>query len=146
MWLFFQKVGCVFRIAKINILNDYPELEIWISCLLLLARNFKFRIVIWNIFFWRIGDLKNTSHFLKKATFRKLTAKKEIVYPDISNNYHFWPPNSWQKCRKYWLRPTQSGWTRVGQVWFQRYLCLRYQQFWEQPRKKWDIFLRLSFW
>ena len=33
--------------------------------------NFKFRIVFWNIFFWRFGDLKNESHFLKKATFRK---------------------------------------------------------------------------
>ena len=22
--------------------------------------NFKFRIVFWNIFFWRFGDLKNT--------------------------------------------------------------------------------------
>ena len=30
--------------------------------------NFKFRIVFWNIFFF-FGDLKNESHFLKKATF-----------------------------------------------------------------------------
>ena len=29
--------------------------------------NFKFRIVFWNIFFWRFGDLKNESHFLKKS-------------------------------------------------------------------------------
>ena len=28
---FFQKVRCVFYIAKINIPNHYPELEIWIS-------------------------------------------------------------------------------------------------------------------
>ena len=27
---FFQKVQCVFYIAKINIPNHYPELEIWI--------------------------------------------------------------------------------------------------------------------
>ena len=29
--------------------------------------NFKLRIVFWNIFFLRFGDLKNTSHFLKKS-------------------------------------------------------------------------------
>ena len=28
--------------------------------------NFKLRIVFWNTFFWRFGDLKNESHFLKK--------------------------------------------------------------------------------
>jgi hypothetical protein len=41
--------------------NFYPELEIWICCLLLLARNlnFMFRIVIWNNFFleiWRFEE------------------------------------------------------------------------------------------
>ena len=42
----------VFQISKTNIPNHYPELEIWISCLLLWAgnSNFKFRIVIWSIF------------------------------------------------------------------------------------------------
>ena len=29
--------------------------------------NFKLRIVFWNNFFWRFGDRKNTSHFLKKS-------------------------------------------------------------------------------
>ena len=28
--------------------------------LLAVNLNFKFRIVFWNIFFWRFGDLKNT--------------------------------------------------------------------------------------
>ena len=28
----------------------------------------RYRIRIWNIIFWRFGDLKNTSHFLKKKT------------------------------------------------------------------------------
>ena len=53
---FFQKVQCVFHIAKINIPNHYPELEIWISCFLFLAGNlnFKVRIVIWNNFFFDI--------------------------------------------------------------------------------------------
>ena len=32
--------------------------------------NFKLRIVFWNIYFLRFGDLKNESHFLKKNTFR----------------------------------------------------------------------------
>ena len=29
--------------------------------------NFKFKIVFWNIFFSRFGDLKNESHFLEKS-------------------------------------------------------------------------------
>ena len=29
--------------------------------------NFKFRIVFWNISFWRFGDVKNESQFLKKS-------------------------------------------------------------------------------
>ena len=45
------------QISKKKIPNHYPELEIWICCLLLLAGNlnFNFRIVIWNIFLeiWR---------------------------------------------------------------------------------------------
>ena len=28
--------------------------------------NFKLRIVFWNTSFWRFGDLKNESNFLKK--------------------------------------------------------------------------------
>ena len=55
---FIQRVWFVFQISKSPkkyIPNYYPELEIWICCLLLLAGNLdlKFRIVIWNIFFWR---------------------------------------------------------------------------------------------
>ena len=37
---------------------------------------FKPRIVFWNIFF---GDLKNGSHFLKKATFRKIGLQCKII-------------------------------------------------------------------
>jgi len=36
----------------------------WRAILLAGNSNFKFRIVVWNIFF---RDLKNTSHFLKKS-------------------------------------------------------------------------------
>ena len=69
---FIQKVRFVFQISKTpkkNIPNYYPELEIWICCLLLLAGNlnFKLRIAFRNIVFWRFGDLKNASHFLKKS-------------------------------------------------------------------------------
>ena len=57
---FFQKVWFVFQISKKNIPNYYPELEIWIWCLLLLAGNlnFKFRIAFWNIFIFGIGRFK----------------------------------------------------------------------------------------
>ena len=56
---FFQKVRFVFQISK-----SQKKIS-----------NFKFRIVIWNIFF---RDLKNESHFLKKATFNK-SEKKNIL-------------------------------------------------------------------
>ena len=68
---FFQKVRFVFQISQSSkkiIPKNYPELEIWISCLLIWAgiSNFKLRIVFWNNFFGRLGDLKNESHFLNK--------------------------------------------------------------------------------
>ena len=61
----------VFQISqspKKIIPKNYPELEIWISYLMLWAgiSNFKFRIVIWSKLFWRFGGLKNELHFLKK--------------------------------------------------------------------------------
>ena len=43
--------------------------------------NFKFRIVFWNIFFLRLGDLKNELHFLKKTTFRYVVLKKGSAKP-----------------------------------------------------------------
>ena len=45
-------------ISKKNIPKNYPKLGIL---------NFKFRIVFWILFFWRMGDLKNKSRFLKKG-------------------------------------------------------------------------------
>ena len=50
MWFFFQ----ISKSLK-NTPNHYPELEIWLSCLLLWAgiSNFRFRIVIWSNLFWR---------------------------------------------------------------------------------------------
>ena len=49
------------QISKKNIPKNYPVLEIWIYCLLLLAGNlnFKLRIVLWNIFFWDLDIWKN---------------------------------------------------------------------------------------
>ena len=76
---FFQKERIRFsNLQSKNIPNYYPELEIWICCLHLLSGNlnFKFRIVFWNIFF---GNFKNTSHFLKKATFNHPMEKKQRI-------------------------------------------------------------------
>ena len=49
---FIRKVRCVFHIYKkwIGIPNRYPELEFLLSVLLLLAGNFKYRILIWIFF------------------------------------------------------------------------------------------------
>ena len=67
----FQKVRFVFQISKSPkkiIPHHYPELEIWISCLLLWAgiSNFKFMIVIWNIFFGDLEIWKTNHTFWKK--------------------------------------------------------------------------------
>ena len=61
------------KIFQKTILNLKFKFPAYIT-LLLLARklDFKPRIVFWNMFFGRFGDLKNESHFLKKATFRYL--------------------------------------------------------------------------
>ena len=59
------------KYSKKTILNFKFEIlaqnsiMLWVGVL-----NFKFKIVFWNILFSRFGDLKNESHFLKKATFR----------------------------------------------------------------------------
>ena len=62
---FYSESTIFFQIFK-YIPNYYPELEIWMCCLLLLAGNlnFKFRIVIWNNFFWRFE--KHSAHSEKK--------------------------------------------------------------------------------
>ena len=70
-----QKVRFVFQISQStqkNIPKNYPELEIWNSnpYQKTTYSNSKLRIVFWNNFFVRLGDLKNESHFLKKATFK----------------------------------------------------------------------------
>ena len=64
---FFRKCNSFFKSPKEITPNHYPELEIWISCLLLWAgiSNFKFRIVIWSNFFWRFENwisLSEKSH------------------------------------------------------------------------------------
>ena len=58
-WLkvtFFQKVWCVFQISKIDIPKNYPELDIWISCLLcIMDGRFKFQVQDSDLeyLFWR---------------------------------------------------------------------------------------------
>ena len=52
--------------------SEYPKLEIWICCLLLFLGNLSFKFRVFSdleYFFWWFGDLKNTLHFLEKATF-----------------------------------------------------------------------------
>ena len=68
------------QISKKNIPNYYPELEIWICCLLLLAvnLNFMFKIVIWNIFFWRFE--KHIALSEKKATFRITLISNQVYF------------------------------------------------------------------
>ena len=70
---FFHKVQSVFsnlqtskmKISQKTILSLKFKFPASYSTLLLAGNlNFKFRIVLWNIFF---GDLKNTQHFLKKS-------------------------------------------------------------------------------
>ena len=53
-----------------NIPNYYPDLEIWICYLLLLVGNlnFKFKIVIWNIFFLRFEKHIALSEEMKPLT------------------------------------------------------------------------------
>ena len=89
---FFQKVRFVFQISqspKKIIPKNYPELEIWISCLLICAgiSNFKLRIAFLNNFLGRLEDLKNESHFLKK---RHLY----LTFLKHSDDFFFWiqPP------------------------------------------------------
>ena len=55
----------IFQKTTLNLKFKFPDK----NTLLLLVGNldFKLRIVFWNIFFWRFGDLKNESHFLKKS-------------------------------------------------------------------------------
>ena len=70
---FFQKVRFVFLDLQISKKKIFQKTILSLkfkfpanNTLLLMAGNlnFKFRIAFWNIFF---GDLKNTSHFLKKC-------------------------------------------------------------------------------
>ena len=48
--------------------------------------NFKLRIVFFEYFFGRLGDLKNDSHFLKKGTFSFSQKSAPKIYPKITQN------------------------------------------------------------
>ena len=69
---FIQKVRFVFQISK----KICYKLLSWACCSILVtgSLNFMFRILSeLEYFLGRFGDLKNTSHFLKKASFRTYT-------------------------------------------------------------------------
>ena len=69
---FFRKCESLFKSPKkifqktiLNLKFKIPahnSIILWAGIL-----NFKFRIVVWNILFWKLGDLKNESHSLKKS-------------------------------------------------------------------------------
>ena len=55
-----------------------------------MGRNLKFRIVIWSNFFWKFGDMKNESHFLKNShLYRKHFFKQ---YERYQSQYTFVNP------------------------------------------------------
>ena len=91
---FFQKVRFAFQISKSPkkiTPNHYPELEIWISCLLLWAgiSNPKFRIVIWSIFFWDLEIWKANRTFWIKATFNNGKYKIHTVIQNLLKHVTF---------------------------------------------------------
>jgi hypothetical protein len=67
---FFKSPNLQKKIFQKTILNlkfklpAHNSIILWAGIL-----TFKYRIVFWNIFFWRLGYLKNEWHFRKKATF-----------------------------------------------------------------------------
>ena len=81
------KCNVFVKSTKRYIPNYYLELEIWIYCLLLLAANlnFKFRIVIWNIFFIEV-----------------------IFRWHVLLNYQCWLKESYNQCAHSWIQPEQN--------------------------------------
>ena len=86
--LFFRKCDEIFsdlQISKKNIPKSYPELEISLR----LKLKFQAQDSFFGIFFFfRFGDLKNTSHFLKKATFRSKSLDASIFIPGQQIIFH----------------------------------------------------------
>ena len=77
---FFRSPNLQKKIFQKTILNLKFKFLANYSILLLAGNlNFKLRIVFWNIFFWRFGDLKNESHFLKKSHLYSLTRKDKTT-------------------------------------------------------------------
>ena len=80
---FLNRELTVFQKTILNLKFKIPahnSIMLWARIL-----NFKSRIVFWNIFFWRFENLKNESHFLKKATFTCLLSKYIYCEHNLSN-------------------------------------------------------------
>ena len=112
---FFQKVRFVFQISKSPKKispNHYPELEIWISCLLLGTgiSNFKFRIVIWSNCFLEIWKT-NLTFWKKPPLFLLVKNWKLRVWCSL---FHFLVSSILPKNMTKKLNPTMyfdtSGW------------------------------------
>ena len=73
-----QNINSVFQKTILSLKSKFPtnNSKVFLSGNL----NFKFRVVFWNIFSWRFGDLKNESNFLKKATFRYWCNSTRLVW------------------------------------------------------------------
>jgi hypothetical protein len=72
-----------------------------------MGRNVKFQVqdsFLECFFFWKFGDLKNESHFLKKATFSTTISKW---------NFKFWITVPFQSGWAHLLR-IQQGFARPG--------------------------------
>ena len=92
---FYQKVRFVFQISKspkkifqktiLNLKFKTPTHNIIL--LLVEILYFKFRLVFWNIFLGRMGDLKKESHFLKKNPLfmAKTRQKSKVIEIELKN-------------------------------------------------------------
>ena len=67
-----------------------------------ISKNFKLRIVFWNIFFfWRFADLENESNFLKRShLYTELKGFQEWLYEFISLKILAWKAIKCSSCLK----------------------------------------------
>ena len=121
---FFQKVRCVFQISKspkkifqITILDLKSKFSANFSILLLAGNlNFKFRIAFWNIFFGRFGDLKTTSHFLKKVRVAG-PLNFYLLESTTIRNFVFWDVLRKTNLLQTWSYPSVNCQQAHGNTW-----------------------------
>ena len=120
------------------------------SCLLLLAGNlnFKSRIVFRNNFFWRFGDLKNTSHFLKKSHLYNAAFKcrRQNIFLKCAHKNIKKPALKSSILMAVWIFSLQPRLSKIAQEWkFILELCLKthlFSNLWLTP----TVCLIVSYW